>query len=201
MANKWKWADKPDAPQQPMVNNSPSAGAYGYRWRKRRKAYLANNALCIACLAVNKTTTATDIDHIIPHRGQLSEDVFWCEDNWQALCSKCHARKTNNETFAGRRTVVTGLAGAGKTTYVQAQSATGDIIFDYDLLMEAMVIGHKDKRTNPRELIGLIEAMRYSLLSWINTTATRRSVWVICTNKNTATVIAQKMNGQVIDLA
>ena len=201
MANKWKWADKPDAPTQPMVNNSPSAGAYGYRWRKRRKAYLANNALCVACKAVDKATTATDIDHIIPHRGQLSEDVFWNEDNWQALCSKCHARKTNNETFAGRRTVVTGLAGAGKTTYVQAQSAPGDIIFDYDLLMEAMVIGHKDKRTNPRELIGLIEAMRYSLLSWINQTATRRSVWVICTNKKTATVIAQKMSAQVVDLA
>ena len=163
MANKWKWADKPDSPHQPMVNNSPSAGAYGYRWRKRRKAYLADNAMCVACKAVDKTTAATDIDHIIPHRGQLTDERFWNEDNWQSLCSKCHSRKTNNEMFIGRRLVITGLAGAGKSTYVQSHAATGDIVFDYDVLMQAMVIEHNDKRTNPGELIGLIESMRYSL--------------------------------------
>lgn len=35
---------------------------------------------------------ATDVDHVIPHRG--NERLFWNEQNWQALCYECHSQKT-----------------------------------------------------------------------------------------------------------
>ena len=201
MANKWTWANKRDKPSQPMVNTNPSAGAYSYRWRKRRKSYLAEHPLCVLCLSQDKPEEATDIDHIQAHRGDLSPEAFWDEDNWQPLCKRCHSRKTNNEANSGRRVVVTGLIGSGKSTYVETNAASGDIIFDYDLLLATIVHGHKDKQQNPTELISLIESMRYSLVNWVNQTATRRNVWIICTNKNTAASVARNVSADVIDLA
>ena len=38
---------------------------------------------------------ATDVDHIIPHKG--NEDLMWDEENLQALCHACHSRKTAAE--------------------------------------------------------------------------------------------------------
>ena len=201
MANKWTWAGKPDKPTQPMVNTRPSAGAYTYRWRKRRKSYLAENPLCLSCVAQGKPVAATDIDHIKAHRGDLSPEAFWNEDNWQPLCHRCHAHKTSNESKQGRRVVVTGLIGSGKSTFVETNAALGDIVFDYDLILATIIYGHGDKNRNPKDLIGLLEAMRYSLIGWVNQTATRRSVWIICTNKRTAESVAGKVGADVIDLA
>ena len=38
---------------------------------------------------------AAVVDHIIPHRGD--EKMFWDEANWQALCKRCHDKKTMTE--------------------------------------------------------------------------------------------------------
>ena len=203
MARKWKYAGKgrTDSSSQPMVNTNPSAGAYNYRWRKRRKQYLAIHPLCVACLAVDRTRPATDIDHITAHRGDLSPEAFWDENNWQALCSRCHAKKTANESNQGRRIVVTGLQGAGKTTYVAENSSKGDVVFDYDRIIKTILIGHKDKRINPTDMIPLMESYRYALVEWVCHTATKRNVWIICTSKSTASVVASRINGAIIDLA
>ena len=40
-------------------------------------------------------TKATDVDHIVPHRGD--RDLFWDRNNWQALCHSCHSKKTAAE--------------------------------------------------------------------------------------------------------
>lgn len=40
---------------------------------------------------------ATVVDHIIPHRGDLSSAAFWDETNWQPLCKRHHDRKTARE--------------------------------------------------------------------------------------------------------
>ncbi|MCB0086363.1 MAG: HNH endonuclease [Caldilineaceae bacterium] len=42
------------------------------------------------CLALEKTTQATEVDHIIPKRAGGS-DAF---GNLQALCKSCHSAKT-----------------------------------------------------------------------------------------------------------
>jgi 5-methylcytosine-specific restriction endonuclease McrA len=35
------------------------------------------------------------VDHITPHRGDPAK--FWDAANWQALCKRCHDRKTMTE--------------------------------------------------------------------------------------------------------
>lgn len=59
------------------------------RWRKERKAYLADNPLCIMCDRQGRTTPATVVDHVVPHSGD--EVLFWDRSNWQPLCVSCHS--------------------------------------------------------------------------------------------------------------
>ena len=68
---------------------------YGNRWQRARKHYLAGHPLCIQCLAEDRLVPATEVDHILPHKGD--QQLFWDEMNWQALCKPCHSRKTAKE--------------------------------------------------------------------------------------------------------
>lgn len=72
----------------------PTAYRRGYdnRWRKARQIYLAKHPLCEECKKNGRLTAATVVDHIIPHKGDRK--LFWDENNWQALCKRCHDRKT-----------------------------------------------------------------------------------------------------------
>ena len=72
----------------------PSANQRGYdaRWRKARRAFLSRNPLCAKCYAEGYLVPATVVDHIQPHRGDVNK--FWDASNWQALCKRCHDRKT-----------------------------------------------------------------------------------------------------------
>ena len=76
---------------------SRSAAPRGYdaRWRKARRRYLEKHPLCVMCMKDGRYVRATDVDHIIPHRGDPV--LFWDENNWQALCHSCHSRKTRSE--------------------------------------------------------------------------------------------------------
>jgi len=62
------------------------------RWMKNRLIFLNRSPLCVDCQKAGKVQPATDVDHIIPHRGD--EALFWQVSNWQALCRSCHSRKT-----------------------------------------------------------------------------------------------------------
>ena len=68
---------------------------YTAKWQKYRMAFLANNPLCVACLAVGFLIPATVVDHIKPHRG--NHDLFLDPLNHQALCKRCHDSKTARE--------------------------------------------------------------------------------------------------------
>ncbi|WP_069648969.1 HNH endonuclease [Caloranaerobacter ferrireducens] len=65
------------------------------RWQRLRKKVLTKHPLCVECEKAGRLTTATVVDHIIPHRGD--EDLFWDEDNLQSLCKSCHDKKTARE--------------------------------------------------------------------------------------------------------
>lgn len=82
---------------------SASERGYGYRWRKLRARFLADHPLCAECLKTGRAVPATDVDHIVPHRG--NPDLMWDEGNLQALCHSCHSRKTASEDggFGNRR--------------------------------------------------------------------------------------------------
>ncbi|MCY1283417.1 HNH endonuclease [compost metagenome] len=72
---------------------------YTYRWQKERERFLAKHPLCCQCEKEGRVTEATDVDHIIPHRGD--ESLFWRESNWQPLCHSCHSAKTQAESAQG----------------------------------------------------------------------------------------------------
>lgn len=62
------------------------------RWLRARLLWLANNPLCAECERNGQTQEASVVDHIQPHRGDLS--LFWDATNWQSLCLSCHGRKS-----------------------------------------------------------------------------------------------------------
>ena len=62
------------------------------RWRKARQWFLAVNPLCKQCELEGYTTGATEVDHVVPHRGDVT--LFWDSGNWSALCRSCHSKKT-----------------------------------------------------------------------------------------------------------
>lgn len=76
--------------------NRPTARQRGYTgaWQKARAEFLAYHPSCACC-----AYPATVVDHIIPHRGDMT--LFWDKSNWQALCRPCHDRHKQRLERAG----------------------------------------------------------------------------------------------------
>ena len=74
---------------------SSNERGYTYRWHKARRSFLIRNPLCAECLRHSKTTLATCVDHIVPHRGDMVK--FWDAENWQGLCVVHHNQKSAKE--------------------------------------------------------------------------------------------------------
>lgn len=69
------------------------------QWKRLRAGQLAAEPFCRRCGA-----RGTEVDHIIPHRGDLAR--FLDAGNLQTLCHRCHSRKTlaeNRESFRTKR--------------------------------------------------------------------------------------------------
>jgi len=73
-------------------------------WRKARNAYIQDHPLCEECLKRNKTVPGKEVDHIIPINPSNAYDTkggYYGEpldqDNFQTLCTPCHARKSGKE--------------------------------------------------------------------------------------------------------
>lgn len=86
---------KQEAYSYDSYRESATKRGYDGRWRKARMAYLQAHPLCVKCLEEGIPTSATVVDHIIPHRGNYK--LFWDKNNWQSLCKRCHDRKTATE--------------------------------------------------------------------------------------------------------
>ena len=82
-------------PLHPEEIRSASERGYDSRWRKARKRFLAAHPLCVECMKEGRYVKATDVDHIVPHRG--NQQIFWDESNWQPLCHRHHSMKTRRE--------------------------------------------------------------------------------------------------------
>lgn len=74
---------------------SASQRGYTSAWRRAREGFLREHPLCAHCLAEGRYVSATDVDHIKPHKGDKT--LFWDRNNWQALCHSCHSKKTARE--------------------------------------------------------------------------------------------------------
>lgn len=74
---------------------SSTVRGYGYKWQQARAGFLVKHPLCVKCQLNGLVVVATDVDHIEPHKGDMT--VFWDRSNWQSLCAPCHSAKTAAE--------------------------------------------------------------------------------------------------------
>lgn len=81
----------------PAERMTATQRGYNYKWQQARKAFLAEHPLCECeeCRKSKYPLTASVVDHIIPHRGDMK--LFWDKNNWQAMNKRCHDRKTARE--------------------------------------------------------------------------------------------------------
>ena len=72
------------------LRGSAHERGYSSRWRKVSKMFLREHPLCECedCKKHHRLTTANVVHHILPHHGNY--ELFWDEDNWQAMSKKCH---------------------------------------------------------------------------------------------------------------
>lgn len=94
-----------------LVTSGSRCGAHvevyhkqGYRawyqspeWRRIRADQLQAQPWCEDCKARGEMTLATDVDHVIPHRGDVK--VFM-SGPFRSLCHSCHSKKTIREVMA-----------------------------------------------------------------------------------------------------
>ena len=70
-------------------------------WTKDlRPMQLLREPFCRECARQGKRVWATDVDHIVDHKGNL--DLFRDRDNLESLCHSCHSRKTAHDLWQTR---------------------------------------------------------------------------------------------------
>lgn len=62
-----------------------------YGWEYRRSKHLLAEPWCRTCAAKGLRVRATDVDHVVPHRGNVE---LFLHGELQSLCHACHAAKT-----------------------------------------------------------------------------------------------------------
>ena len=92
---KHKQAKQKQKKEQDKKRGPSCKRGYGRVWQKYRLIYLTEHPICMECKKQNRITPATVVDHIKAHKGDM--ELFWEKDNHQALCKKCHDRKTARE--------------------------------------------------------------------------------------------------------
>ena len=61
---------------------------YTHQWDKAAAAFKREHPLCRMCEQQGRVTPAFAVDHIIPHKGDMT--LFWDRSNWQPLCREHH---------------------------------------------------------------------------------------------------------------
>lgn len=170
---------------------------YGKYWQSTRKYILERDAyVCQHCGKPN----SNQVDHIIP-KAQGGTDA---PENLQTLCISCHSKKTAHEDWLPRIpcTIICGPPASGKTTYVNKHKKHGDLVYDYDAIVQALTgLGDHDK---PPGLHNFVEGIRkeiiYQACHIRNTSAKPRHFWYITTEPNPykRKAIAQTLKAKVL---
>ena len=93
---------------QPKRPDDRSEETKSWRWmyrtdkwlRELRPEQLLREPFCRECSKRGIRTRATDVDHIVDHKGDW--DVFCDPSNLESLCHSCHSRKTARELWQNR---------------------------------------------------------------------------------------------------
>ena len=120
---------------------------YDRKWRARRHAYITSHPWCEDCLAQGIYEPATEVHHVIAHRG--NHEIF-VRSPLMALCIPCHKHRTYKRSekdgpgkFPEMNAphpalpvyLVCGAPASGKTSFVQSKAKAGDIVFDLDVIV------------------------------------------------------------------
>jgi hypothetical protein len=132
---------------------------------------------------------------------ELGLDEFFNPDRCQGMCKACHDRKTAFECgWVGSKgtatqtvdltddcckhiTVVCGLAGSGKSHYVNTHAAQGDLVWDFDVTM-AEATGREMHATTPTGALQSMLAQRDAFVErarWSN-----QHAWIIVSRPDAA---------------
>lgn len=68
---------------------------YDHVWRALRGRFLIEHPYCVRCMEKGDTVTATQVDHVVPHRGDEHLRTDW--NNLQSLCASHHSEKTSTQ--------------------------------------------------------------------------------------------------------
>lgn len=98
---------QPCARRRDQRRGSRQERGYSERWLRASERFRAQHPICgerqdgelypehSRCVRENIVTQATEVDHIVAHRGNKA--LFWNRANWQSLCHPCHSTKTARE--------------------------------------------------------------------------------------------------------
>lgn len=198
--------------QSEQERGSAASRGYGGRWRLVRRYWLDEHpfcgdrltgpsgvhSLCVTTAQGRNATLGDVVDHIIPHKGD--QDLMWHESNFQTLCTTCHNRKTAREggviykKTPGHRTVVTGVPGSGKTTWVKDRAKPGDLVWDLDAMGSTLALLPTFPR--PQKVIDALLAMREGLLDYL-AQESDISAFIIVTDPKEAASIAEQIHADV----
>ena len=91
--NRGGFCDAHKPPDQDDRANSTERG-YNWDWRRERERFLRDHPWCMCdeCQGAKIRRRSEVVDHIKPHHGDPV--LFWDRENWQALCVRCHNKKT-----------------------------------------------------------------------------------------------------------
>lgn len=196
------WSPPPLHPRRTTSrqDDRPSASERGYDWdwHLLRTAWLRDHPLCVACGAVGRVTPAALVDHVRPITEGVDDPLRMDPSNLQSLCRPCHKGKTDVDQSGaiGRRVVVCGLPGAGKTTYVRELALPGDLVWDWDAVKATLGFG-RDRRDES------LDAMLGEALSGVIRHLQRtphESAWIIVCDPQRARAIADQVRGSSVHL-
>ena len=116
-----------EAPRQEYQRDPERQRLYDRKWQARRRRQLAAYPWCADCLKDGIYTPATDVHHVIPHRGNVS--VF-NSSPLQSLCHPCHTKHTNAEGRGGKgegaENVLTPALRSGRGLHREKNSGSGE---------------------------------------------------------------------------
>lgn len=94
-------ADERQRQQDPVLSEAARLRR-GWRWRQLAGRYLRAHPLCERCARGGWTVAATTVDHV--EGLAIAPGRAFDLTNLQALCGRCHGRKSAQERRARRRT-------------------------------------------------------------------------------------------------
>ena len=103
-----------------------------------------------------------------------------------------------------RVTLVCGPPGSGKTRYVEKHAQHGDLIWDHDLVTNALSGNRLDKYDKPAALLPFVMAVRAAIFKEIQSSLGNvRHAWIILTEPSAArrTALAARLSAATVVLA